>query len=700
MNDANVLRERLRALARNLWWTWHPEVVAIFHDIEPDTFRAVGHNPVAMLARVSPAAFESHARDAVLSARIDQASRRLAQYLDDQTHWGATHGLPLRARPVAYFCAEFGLHESLPIYSGGLGVLAGDTLKSATDLGVPVIGVGLFYRETYFRQVIDQEGRQHAYYPHLNPAELPMDPALGADGRPLVIEVPLGPGPVQVHVWKLPIGRTYALLLDTEVDSRSPELQAITRRLYGGDARTRLRQELVLGVGGMRALEALGIDPGVLHLNEGHAAFSMLELARQIKNREGCSTSAALDQVARRTVFTTHTPLEAGHDRFPPELIAAEMGALRADLGLGLEEFCGLGRVRPHDSAEPFAPAVLALRHSRFRNGVSALHGQVARRMWQVLWPGRSADEVPIGHITNGVHVPSWLAREMHELFDRHLGDSWPRRLCHADMWAKMDAVPADELWVTTRVLKARLLAFIERWRKEHPSPGLSAPLDPDAFTIGFARRFAVYKRADLLLADPDRLARLLSSATRPVQIVFSGKAHPADQPGQDVLAKIARAAGDDRFRGRIVFLPDHDINVGRHLVQGVDMWLNLPRRPLEACGTSGQKATLNGVVQLSAMDGWWPEAYDGKNGFALSAPHADVATHDAREGEALFRLLEDTIVPEFYDRDVHGVPLLWMARSRRAIRTLVWQFNSDRMVMDYVRQCYLPAAGAHTSAT
>jgi glycogen phosphorylase len=700
MQDPNLLRERLRALARNLWWTWHPEVVSIFADLDADAFRAAGHNPVAMLARLNPQAFEAHARNAVLNARIDQAFRRLGQYLDDQTHWGASHGLALMARPVTYFCAEFGLHESLPIYSGGLGVLAGDTLKSASDLGIPVIGVGLLYRETYFRQVIDQEGRQHAYYPHLNPDDLPMDPALGADGKPLVIEVPLGPGPVQVHVWRLPIGRTYALLLDTEVDSGSPELRGITRRLYGGDARTRLRQELVLGVGGMRALEALGIEPGVLHLNEGHAAFAMLELARQLKNREGCSTAVALDQVARRSVFTTHTPLEAGHDRFPPDLIGAEMEALRAELGLGADELCGLGRVQPQDPGEPFCPAVLALRHSRFRNAVSALHGQVARRMWQVLWPGRAADEVPIGHITNGVHVPSWLAREMHALFDRHLGESWTRRICHSDLWAKMDAVPEDELWVTTRVLKARLLAFVERWRREHPSPGLMTPLDPDAFTIGFARRFAAYKRADLLLRDPDRLARLLTHAQRPVQLIFAGKAHPADQPGQDVLAHIARAAGDERYRGRIVFLPDHDINVSRHLVQGVDMWLNLPRRPLEACGTSGQKATLNGVVQLSAMDGWWPEAYDGRNGFALSEPHADTGRQDARESESLYRLLEDTIVPEFYDRDANGVPRRWMARARRAIRTLVWQFNSDRMMMDYVRQCYLPAAGAHTSAT
>jgi len=700
MNDATRLRERLRALARNLWWTWHPEVVGIFYDLDVDTFREVGHNPVAMLARMKPEAFEEHARDAVLNAKIDQAFRRLGHYLDDQSQWGATHGLPLRARPVAYFCAEFGFHESLPIYSGGLGVLAGDTLKSASDLGLPVIGVGLFYRETYFGQVIDLDGKQHAFYPHLDPDVLPIEPALGPDGKPLVIEVPLGLGPVQVRVWKLPIGRTYTLLLDTEVDSSAAEVQGITRRLYGGDACMRIRQELVLGVGGMRALDALGIDPGVLHLNEGHAAFAMLELARQIKKRQGCSVGEALDQVARRSVFTTHTPLEAGHDRFPPDLIAAEMKAMQADLGLSAEDLCGMGRVNPQDATEPFAPAVLALRYSRFRNGVSALHGQVARRMWQSMWPGRPADEVPIGHITNGVHILSWLAPEMHALFSRHFGDNWMQKTCHPDLWMRIEAVSEDELWVTTRVLKARLLRFIERWRTNHPSPGLSKPLLPDALTIGFARRFAAYKRADLLLRDPERLARLLCHPTRPVQIVFAGKAHPADEPGQAVLARIARAAGDKRFKGRLVFLANHNINVSRHLVQGVDLWLNLPRRPLEACGTSGQKATMNGVIQLSAMDGWWPEAYDGSNGFALSAPHSDEAEHDARESDLLFRLLEGTIVPEFYDRDENGVPKKWMARSRRAIRTLAWQFNSDRMVMDYVRQCYLPAAGATTSAS
>jgi starch phosphorylase len=621
------LHERLGALARNLWWSWHPEVVSLFRDLDPIRWRQLDHNPLALLSEVSTERLEQRANELTLRSQINHAYRGLHEYLASDRTWGATHAGVLRARPVAYFSAEFGLHESLPIYSGGLGVLAGDHIKSASDLGVPLVGVGLFYRRGYFLQRLDREGWQREETLEADVGQLPLELALGEDGLPAHVTIETRTGPIAARIWKLAVGRNVLLLLDSDVEGNRPEDRALTARLYGGDSRVRIRQELLLGVGGVRALRALNVSPGVLHLNEGHSAFAGLEVIRERMLAEGLGFDEALKRVASQTVFTTHTPVPAGHDRFPPELVEEHLGLLREALGLSADSLLGLGRVEPGEASEPFCMTVLALNLSRRANAVSALHGRVSRAMWSRLWPARDEEEVPVGHITNGVHVLSWLAPPMHELYDRHLGPGWARRSGEPEVWGNIEEVDDGELWETHQVLKGRLLDFVRRRaarqceRRGEPPDAVEEArhsLSPGALTIGFGRRFATYKRASLILDDIDRLARLVNDPLRPVQLVFAGKAHPRDEPGKQVLREVARLTRDPRFAGRVVFVEDYDINVGRHLVQGVDVWLNTPRRPLEASGTSGQKVVLNGGLNLSVLDGWWAEAYDGSNGFAI----------------------------------------------------------------------------------
>jgi len=699
------LFDRLRALVRNIWWAWHPEVGSLFRDLDPIRWRQLGHNPIALLSDFPQERLEQRVNELVLHSRINHAYRRLQEYLHSEATWGRTHAGVLRTRPVAYFSAEFGLHESLPIYSGGLGVLAGDHVKSASHLDVPLVGVGLFYDQGYFLQRLDREGWQREESVTVDLNQLPLDLAAGSKGEPLFIKVETRASTITARIWRLAVGRITLLLLDANVEGNRPEDRGLTAQLYGGDQRHRIRQELLLGVGGVRALRALGIRPGVLHLNEGHSAFATLEVVRERMSAEGLDFGAALRQVAGQTVFTTHTPVAAGHDRFPADLIEEYLGPLRDALRLSHEHLLGLGRVHPTNHAEPFCMTVLALKLSRRANAVSALHGRVSRAMWSGLWPGRTEEEVPIGHITNGVHVLSWLAPAMHELYDRHLGPDWVKRSSEPEVWAGIAGVEDGELWETHQVLKDRLLNYVRRRvarqcerRGEPPQAAEKAGqvLSRGALTIGFARRFATYKRATLLLAAPERLNRLINDPVRPVQLVFAGKAHPRDEPGKRVLQEIARLAADPRFAGRIVFVEDYHIDVARHLVQGVDVWLNTPRRPLEASGTSGMKVVLNGGLNLSVLDGWWAEAYDGSNGFAIGQGEAHVRpeVQDERDAESLYHTLETEVIPLYYERDVDGLPRAWIARMKRTIRTLGWRFNSDRMVMDYVRRCYLPAAG------
>ncbi len=691
----------LRELARNLYWTWRPEVIDLFRDLDPALWREVNHNPVEFLSRFSPETLQHRASELALDARINYAFHRLREYLAETHTWGAYHAATLNTRPVAYFSAEFGLHESLPIYSGGLGVLAGDHLKAASDLGVPLVGVGLFYAHGYFNQELGDDGWQRERYFESDVNRLPLDRAVDREGRPLRVTVRTRSSEINVGVWMAHVGRNRLLLLDSDVDGNSDEDRALTATLYGGDKRVRIHQELILGVGGVRALHAMGICPGVIHLNEGHSTFAVLELARMLMERDARPFRDVQETAAAMTVFTTHTPLSAGHDRFDAHLVEEALGALREKLGLSPGELLALGRVNPGDSAEPFCMTVLGLKMARSLNAVSALHGRVSRSMWRGIWPDLPAHQIPIGHVTNGVHVASWLAVPMAILCNRWLGQSWFERMCYPETWERVEAIDDAEFWEQHQILKLRLVNYVRRCvRRQSERRGASQvelQLDPSVLTIGFARRFAAYKRADLLLSDLDRLDRLVNNPDRPVQVIYAGKAHPDDEGGKSLIQKVFQVSRDPRFLGKIVFVEDHDINVGRHLVQGADLWLNTPRRPFEACGTSGQKVLLNGGLHLSVLDGWWAEAYDGKNGFAIGCgeEHSDPQVQDRLDAAILYDILENQAVPLYYDRDERHIPTGWVARQKHAITSLAWRFNADRMVMDYTLRCYLPAAGA-----
>jgi starch phosphorylase len=702
-------QERLWALARNLWWSWDHECVSIFRDLNPTRWRQLNQNPIALLSEIPLGEIERRATELSLHGRINYVYRRQQEYLQADRTWGAEHAGVLRPRPVAYFSAEFGLHESLPIYSGGLGVLSGDHIKSASDLDIPLIGIGLFYGQGYFLQRLDQTGWQCEEYLQTNINECPMQPAIGQNGEPVAVTIETRGGSIRAKVWRVKVGRCDLLLLDSNVEGNAPEDRELTSRLYGGDGRTRIRQELLLGVGGFRALKAMGISPGVLHLNEGHSGFVVLEAIRNRMLEEGMDFETAASQVPREVIFTTHTPVPAGHDRFDAFLIEEHLGPLRDQLGISHDNLMGFGRVHTTDHQEQFCMTVLGLKLSRRANAVSSLHGEVSRAMWWDLFPGRPQDAVPIGHITNGVHVPSWLAPQMCRLYDRHLGVGWQGKSATARTWEGIESVDDGELWETHLALKSRLLEFVRRRageqaeRRREPQETLNRlnkVLSPDALTIGFARRFATYKRANLILADIERLVTMVNDPKRPVQFLFAGKAHPHDEPGKKVLQQIAEMMRDQKFADKFVFIEDYDINVGRFLVQGVDVWLNNPRRPLEASGTSGQKVVLNGGLNLSVLDGWWAEAFDGSNGFAIGTgrTHSDMDVHDSRDGEDLYRVLRDELIPLYYQRDRDGLPRGWIKRMKRTIRTLGWRFNADRMVMDYALKCYVPAAGGTSS--
>lgn len=706
-----ALYDKCNSLARNLWWSWHPDVVSLFRDLDPVRWRQLDHNPVALLSEMTPDQLAERASEMVLYTRINQAYRRLKDYLgNSHSTWGARQAGVLGSKPVAYFSAEFGIHESVPIYSGGLGVLSGDHIKSASGLGVPLVAIGLFYDQGYFKQHLDTEGWQQEEYLDTKVENLAMEPARDPEGKPITISIDTMDGMLQARVWLMRVGRVPLYLLDCDVEGNRPEDRELTSRLYGGDVRTRIRQELVLGVGGVKALRALGIVPGAYHLNEGHSGFAPLEVIRERMTDEHMTFDDALREVAQQTVFTTHTPVPAGHDRFDGNLVEEHLGPLRNQLGISYEQLMGLGRVEPQNEGESFCMTVIGLKLSRRANAVSSLHGHVSRRMWAHLWPWRVEEEIPIGHITNGVHVPSWLAHPMQLLYDKYLGADWQLSMGNSDVWQNIYNVDRGELWETHNALKSRLLEFVRRRlsrqcrrRNEDESAVENARnvLDPSALTIGFARRFATYKRADLFLKHLDEFANMMADANRPVQFIFAGKAHPADEPGKKLIQKIANLRHDPQYSGKVVFIEDYDINVGRHLVQGVDVWLNNPRRPLEASGTSGQKVVLNGGLNCSVLDGWWAEAYNGRNGFGIGRgrEHTNVEIGDERDADDLMRVLSDEVIPLFYDRDADGLPREWIERMTNSIATLAARFSAHRMVMDYVQQAYLVAAGGLSSS-
>lgn len=699
------IHEKLTEMTKNFWWSWQPEVTNLFRQIDPILWTKSGHNPFVLLKEYPPEKLEEIAREKTLHSTLNVSYRRWQDYMASDDTWGDTMAGLLGQRPVAYFSAEFGIHESLKIYSGGLGILSGDHLKSASDLGVPLIGIGLFYSEGYFSQQINKDGWQEEYYTDVDTEMLPVQLAKDKDGKKIQISVDTRSGKIYAQVWHVQVGRVDLYLLDTNVDENNEEDRRLTARLYGGDQRTRIRQELVLGIGGARALNKLGIQPSVIHMNEGHSAFAPLELIRCHMHEDGYSFEDALRETASMGVFTTHTPVPAGHDRFDHNLIDEHIGPMAGELGLSTEALMGLGRVDPQNHGESFCMTVLAFKLSRLANAVSNLHGVVSRKMWATLWPWCSEEEIPIGHITNGVHVPTWLAPQMRVFYDRVLPTDWDLRSGEPEVWSGFDKVDNGALWETHQVLKNRLIDYSRKRLARHAERrGESKDkieqyhnvLDPQVLTIGFARRFAPYKRADLVFKDLELFRKIIMDSDRPVQFIYAGKAHPADENGKSIIQRIYKLTKEKEFEGKIVLLENYDINVGRHLVQGVDVWLNNPRRPLEASGTSGQKVVLNGGLNCSILDGWWAEAFDGYNGFAIGTgrTHVDPAVQDQRDTDDLYDVLLNQVIPLYYDRDQHDMPLKWIYRMKRAVRTLGWRFNADRMVMDYVSEAYIRAAG------
>ena len=702
-------QERLWALARNVWWSWDHDCIDLFRDLSPVRWRRLNQNPIALLNEMPLSEIERRATELVLHSRINYVYRRQQEYLLEDRTWGAANAGVLRPRPVAYFSAEFGLHESLPIYSGGLGVLSGDHIKSASDLDIPLVGVGLFYGQGYFLQRLDEKGWQREEYLETDINQLPMQPAIGLDGQPVIVEIATRGAAIRAKVWQIKVGRCDLFLLDSNVPGNAPEDLDTTSRLYGGDSRTRIRQELLLGVGGFRALKAMGITPGVLHLNEGHSGFAVFEAIRSRMEEEGLDFYAAASQIPREVIFTTHTPVPAGHDRFHPDLIEEHLGPLRDQLGISHENLMGFGREHPSDQGEPFCMTVLGLKLARRVNAVSSLHGEVSRAMWKDLYPGRPEDAVPIGHITNGVHVPSWLAPQMCRLYDRHLGVGWQQRSGSKSTWEAIENVDDGELWETHLSLKSQLLDFarhraVEQAERRSESATslqrLGKVFSPDALTIGFARRFATYKRANLLLNDIERLASMVNDPKRPVQFLFAGKAHPHDEPGKRVLQQIAEMMRDTDFADKFLFIEDYDINVGRHLVQGVDVWLNNPRRPLEASGTSGRRScsTAASTSPCSTAGGPRPTTGSTVSPSATAAPIPTWTFTTPATAKSSTASSPTELIPLYYERDRDGLPRGWIKRMKRTIRTLGWRFNADRMVMDYTQKCYVPAAGGTSS--
>ncbi|MFD3165767.1 alpha-glucan family phosphorylase [Herpetosiphon sp. NSE202] len=693
---------RLYELAYNLWWSWQPEAQALYQTIDATLWERTGHNPVKFLREVSLASLEQKALDSNYLAQYDRVTIKFDHYMRDDRTWFARTHPEHKDHTIAYFSAEFGIHESLPIYSGGLGILSGDHCKEASDIGLPFVGVGFLYPQGYFRQFINSEGTQEALYERLNFAELPALVVRNSDGSELRVSVDLPGRTVFVKVWRFQVGRITLLLMDTDVDENRPEDRELSARLYGGDQWLRVAQEIILGIAGVRVLRALNINPTVWHMNEGHSAFLGLELLRERVQR-GENLEHAITEVRKRSVFTTHTPVPAGNDAFPLDLIDQFFHNYWPQLGIDRDTFMNIA-LQQQSWGPTFSMTVLALRLSEYHNGVSELHGAVARQMWQFLYPGKSVDEVPIGHVTNGVHSDTWLAPAMANMYDSVLGAGWREVMDEPTTWDRITNMPDEVLWGVHSGLKHDLARFIREraWQRQrrlgyHRDDAISGDVNPNALLIGFARRFATYKRATLIFRDLDRIKRILNNPERPVQIIFAGKSHPADEPGKSFIRAVYNMARDPELRGKIFFIEEYDINVGRHLVQSVDVWLNNPRRPLEASGTSGEKAGMNGVPNLSVLDGWWREAYNGKNGWAIGreAGYDDLEQQDIDDAESLYSLLENEVVPAFYERDANGLPHKWIATMKESIRTVAPEFSFRRMLKDYVAQYYVPGMQA-----
>jgi starch phosphorylase len=699
--------ERLRDIAYNLWWSWAPVARELFIRIDPALWESVRGNPIEVLARIEQARLEELAGDDAFTSHLDAAWSTLQRYLQREG-WFAKNFPDAATARIAYFSMEYGIHECLPIYSGGLGVLAGDHLKTASDLGLPLVGVGLAYAEGYFRQVLNGDGWQDERYPINDWRRMPVQPVLDASGKRLIIRVQYPTGIVFAQLWKVQIGRVPLFLLDANLEENAPADRAITGPLYGGDQEFRVRQEIMLGIGGIHALEAVGLPATVCHMNEGHSAFLAIERIGRVMRERGVSFPVAAEANSAGNIFTTHTPVPAGNDAFDPALARRYLEPYRAALGISDAELLGLGRVDPRDQAASFSMPVLAIRASDHYNGVSELHGEVSRKMWQGLWPDLPTHEIPIDFITNGVHTASWVESELGALYTRYLGPRWAEEVDDPELWERAIEIPDAELWQVHEHRRQRMVQHVRRWLRaaaERRGAGreeleaADEALDPRALTIGFARRFATYKRGALLFSDLARVRRLLGDSERPVQLVFAGKAHPQDRGGKELIRSIVHASRDTGLRGRVVFIEDYDMAIARTLVSGVDVWLNTPRRPLEASGTSGMKAAANGALGLSVLDGWFAEAWRDNGseiGWAIGRGEEYVdAAGDAREAELLYDVLEREIVPLFYARDgMARIPRGWIHRMKQAISRLAPRYNTARMVREYTKRFYVPAIG------
>ena len=693
----------LETLAMNIYWSWNPEFVDVFKRIDSNLWAACGHNPVKLLGGVSQARLESLADDEGFLCQLRHAVDKLKAYLDGPT-WYEKVCAKCTEPMIAYFSAEFGIHECLPIYAGGLGILAGDHLKSASDIGVPLVGIGLLYQKGYFRQYLNIDGWQQEVYIENDVYNMPIELVRKDSGRPLTISVDYPGRCVVAQIWCVSIGRVKLYLLDTNITANSPADRMITSSLYGGDRELRIRQEIMLGIGGLKALGAVGITPTVCHMNEGHAAFMAIERIRELRSTKNMTFDEAVEATRAGNVFTIHTPVKAGLDEFRVGLMDKYFGSYFPTLGINRKRFLALGRMLSDDDSESFKMPILALMLSSYINGVSKLHGQVSREMWGGLWPGVPVNEVPIISITNGVHIKNWLSEEMSCLYERYLGPNWANETMDKSVWDNVDQIPDEEFWRTHQRCKGQLIVFarnrlkaqMQRRGTYHSELNRAQEvLDPEALTIGFARRFACYKRGNLLLKDPQRLIRLLSDPKRPVQVIFAGKAHPRDTAGKDIIRQIIHFANQHNVRRRIVFLENYDIDVARVMVRGVDIWLSNPRRPMEASGTSGMKAAVNGVLNMSTLDGWWCEGYTPEGGWVIGAEESydDDDYQDVVESQAIYNMLENEIIPLFYTRSVDDLPRAWIHRVRNSIKWIAPRFNTNRMVGQYTRRFYNPSA-------
>lgn len=698
----------LERLAWNYWWSWAADGAGVFRDLDPEIWEECEQNPRQLLAKTSAYRLAEAATDPLYLERVRRLDQGFQSYMASGTGWTIDDLKITKERPVAYFCAEFGVHNSLPLYSGGLGILAGDHLKSASDLRLPLVAVGLLYRYGYFRQRLRNDGWQEEQYRETFPNDLPITLIKNDDGSPMRIEVSIRARNVLAQVWRADVGTVQLYLLDTNIPENVETDRWVTGHLYGGDRETRIVQEMLLGIGGVRLLRKLGVTPYVYHLNEGHSAFLTLELAREVIQRQQVKMADAIPIVRQQCVFTTHTPVAAGNDEFDASLVMRAFGDDYAnELGLSEEEFLALGRIDAANKTERYGLTPLAIRMCRSTNGVSLKHGEVSRALWQKLWPEKKVGEVPISYITNGVHAPTWVSPLLRYLFEKYIGQDWEKKLRDTDAWVEaVTRISDEELWIAHSLLKERLIAFVRhRTTQSRLAAGEKADyieaaktmFDSNALTIGFARRVAGYKRWNLLLSDQQRLLKLINNEERPVQFVFAGKAHPQDEGSKLVLQQLAQWKYDKAVRHRAVFLEDYDQEIARQLVQSVDVWLNVPRRPLEASGTSGEKVAMNGGLNLSILDGWWLEGYDGTNGFAIGSGFApassseapEVAVIDAADAESLYRTLEQDLVPLYYTRDKSGLPRQWIAMMKHAIQTLAPKYNSNRMVEDYIHRIY-----------